>query len=273
MTENTSTYYPTINQSFWLLAEMLLISIPSSIPIGLFIIFKSHLEAYKILGSLAILITYAITFFWIIRIAKKRIENNGQWEVKWKTQRISISSLVVFGVMTLSTMIIMDPIIELIPMPETLLKRFEDLMRPDIFSFLTVVVLAPVLEELFFRGVILESFLKNYSPWKAILWSAIIFGCAHFNPWQSVGSGLLGILIGWAYVKTNSLVPGIAIHFLNNLISFTAMALSSGNSFYLTDIIDSTLMYSILTVASITALVMGYTIINKKETSNVSPTS
>ena len=201
---------------------------------------------------------------WIIKIARKRINSEGLWEIKWKKQKVSIGSLGIFLIMTLATMIIIELITELIPMPESFIELFEGLIQPNIFSFLTIVVLAPILEELLFRGIILEAFLKNYSPWKAIIWSAFIFGIAHFNPWQIIGASLAGILIGWAYVKTNSLIPGIMIHFVNNLISFSIMTFSQNNSLYLSDFIDTPFMYSILIIISLIILTIGGILINKK---------
>ena len=74
-----------------------------------------------------------------------------------------------FGVIT--------PIDSLIPMPEILKKALLDLAGQNgIFSFLLIVIAAPILEELLFRGIILDGLLKNYSPLKSILISSFLFG-------------------------------------------------------------------------------------------------
>lgn len=268
MTENNQTYYPTINQSFWLIAIMLLISIPASIPIAVFLIFKDYLGEDSIFKSIAVLITYAITLLWTIKIAKTRVKKQGLWKLKWKKQKISIGSLGIFLLMTLAIMVIIDLITELIPIPESFVKIFEDMNQPNIFSFLTIVILAPILEELLFRGIILEAFLKNYSPWKAIIWSAIIFGIVHFNPLQTIGTSIAGILIGWAYVKTNSLIPGIMIHFINNLIAYSMMVFSQNNSLYPLNFINTPLMYSLLIIISFLTLILGGIVINNKKAVN-----
>lgn len=46
-----------------------------------------------------------------------------------------------------------------------------------------MVIAAPVLEELIFRGMMLEGLLKKYSPVTSIIISSILFGVAHLNPW------------------------------------------------------------------------------------------
>lgn len=82
-------------------------------------------------------------------------------------------------------------------------------------SFAMVVaicVLAPVLEEMLFRGIILRSFLQQYSRWQAIVGSAAVFGFAHLNLYQYIGAVIMGVFLGWLYERTRSLLPCIALH-------------------------------------------------------------
>lgn len=116
--------------------------------------------------------------------------------------------------------IVIDPLVSLIPMPDVFKELFEELLKRDLFTFLTIVIAAPILEEFVFRGIVLEGFLKNYDAKKSIIWSAVIFGAVHLNPWQFIGASILGAYIGWVYYRTRSLIPCIIIHLLNNLIAF-----------------------------------------------------
>lgn len=81
-------------------------------------------------------------------------------------------------------------------------------------------VLAPLTEEIGFRGVLLGGLLKTQCrPWIAILISAVVFGLFHgFVGFP--GAFLFGILIGWLYWHTNSLISGLIIHIINNSLSF-----------------------------------------------------
>ena len=82
---------------------------------------------------------------------------------------------------------------------------------------LTVGILAPICEEFFFRGVLLQGLLnKGKSQIFALLFSSFIFSIAHLNPWQMVGAFLLGTAIGWVYMKTKSLLNAILLHIINN---------------------------------------------------------
>lgn len=87
-----------------------------------------------------------------------------------------------------------------------------------ILVFLATCVVAPVFEELFFRGLILRGLLKNIKPWLAILLSAFLFAVFHFNIWQGLGAFILGIMMGWVLYKTGSLYLAIFAHFVNNFI-------------------------------------------------------
>ena len=127
------------------------------------------------------------------------------------------------GIIVLATLLMIParlPIVQLMPISEELMQQFEDLIVFDIWGFLTICIAAALLEELIFRGVILEGLLRNYGQWKAIIISSIVFGLAHFNPVQFISAGILGLFIGWIYSRTRSVLPGICIHFINNCIPF-----------------------------------------------------
>lgn len=82
------------------------------------------------------------------------------------------------------------------------------------------VVIAPVTEELVFRGLILRGLLGRWRPAAAILFSAGLFALVHFNPVQAPVALLLGLLTGWLYVRTRSLGLCILAHALNNAASY-----------------------------------------------------
>lgn len=100
-------------------------------------------------------------------------------------------------------------------------------------GILNACIFAPVGEEICFRGIILGGLLKTRCrPWLAILVSAIIFASFHGFGANFVTAMLFGILAGWLYWRTGSIIPGIIIHITNN--SLTAIDLSNQtNALYL----------------------------------------
>jgi membrane protease YdiL (CAAX protease family) len=105
------------------------------------------------------------------------------------------------------------PLMNLIPMIEFFRPLFEDsFAQTGVSSFLMLVIAAPVLEEIIFRGVMLDGLLRRTTPLKAIVLSSILFGFVHMNPWQFVVGFLVGVFAGWVYLKTKNLVAVIVIH-------------------------------------------------------------
>ncbi|MBR2714835.1 MAG: CPBP family intramembrane metalloprotease [Ruminococcus sp.] len=98
-----------------------------------------------------------------------------------------------------------------------------------ILFYVTVAVIPALVEEFAFRGVIL-GVLRKYSDSLAILVSGITFGVMHGNFTQIPFAFIVGLVLGYIAVKTNSLLPGIIIHFLNNATSVTLTLLDTNTS-------------------------------------------
>jgi len=85
---------------------------------------------------------------------------------------------------------------------------------------ITASLVAPVVEEVVFRGAILRALLQQkWNPWVAILISAAIFGIIHLNLTQGVSAFVVGIFMGWLFYRTRSIWPGVILHLMNNTIS------------------------------------------------------
>jgi len=79
--------------------------------------------------------------------------------------------------------------------------------------------MAPIIEEIIFRGLVLNELKKVVPACPAIILQAIIFGIYHMNPLQGVYASLLGIVLGIAAEKTGSIWTPILIHISFNSIS------------------------------------------------------
>ena len=80
-------------------------------------------------------------------------------------------------------------------------------------------ILPAVFEEILFRGVIFNSFNKKYNSFIAIFVSALIFGIYHMNWLQGIFAFIIGLMLGYVYLKSGSLWVPIILHFINNLIA------------------------------------------------------
>lgn len=95
----------------------------------------------------------------------------------------------------------------------------------EIISFLTVVVLAPIAEELIFRGLILNTLKKRVPFIAVIVIQAICFGIYHGNIIQAVYVLPAAIFLGIVAYKMGSVIPCMFIHALYNSMSYIANAL------------------------------------------------
>lgn len=105
-------------------------------------------------------------------------------------------------------------------LPNVLGDEFDMLLRNPL-GYLVVGLIAPFVEELVFRGAILRSLLQWANrQWVAIVISALLFALIHANPAQMPHAFIIGMLLGWMYYRTGSIIPGVIYHWVNNSIAF-----------------------------------------------------
>lgn len=128
--------------------------------------------------------------------------------------------ILILPVLIVTLSVIMDPLTDWLEMPEFMKEIFAKMSENNLPTFVAVVVAAPILEEWLLRNVALKGMLQHMAPWKAIAWSALMFGVIHANPWQAIPAFLVGCLLGWIYYRTRSYWSCVALHAINNGLSF-----------------------------------------------------
>ncbi|MFO1328006.1 MAG: CPBP family intramembrane glutamic endopeptidase [Rubrivivax sp.] len=107
---------------------------------------------------------------------------------------------------------LIDLLEHLFPLSRWEEQAFSRMVAGSIGTVVATCVLAPVLEEMLFRGVLLSAFMQQHPRGVAIPASALYFGAAHLNIYQFVLAFLLGLLLGWLYERSRSLIPCMALH-------------------------------------------------------------
>lgn len=111
-------------------------------------------------------------------------------------------------------------------------RLMEQMTNDSATLIVLAVIMAPLFEEIIFRGIIQKGLINNgMKAWQAILISSLSFGLVHANPWQFVGAVLLGSVLGLVYYKTKSLLLPILLHAFNNLISSILIFYGNTESF------------------------------------------
>lgn len=125
-------------------------------------------------------------------------------------------------------------------LPDTMQATFAMLIKSD-YGYFILCIFAPIVEEMVFRGAILRAILNIRFPsifpgrksgacttnghWFAIIISALIFAAVHLNPAQMPHAFIIGLLLGWMYYRTGSILPGILFHWVNNTATFVVARL------------------------------------------------
>ncbi|MBQ4063530.1 MAG: CPBP family intramembrane metalloprotease [Bacteroidaceae bacterium] len=129
-------------------------------------------------------------------------------------------------------------------------------------GIISMAIIAPILEELLFRGAI-QGFLMHIfkNPWVGIVIASLLFGVIHGNPIQIFYATCIGIGFGWIYYRTGSLLPAIVGHIFNNSLAVASNLLYGPDS--TEQIINNTSAdITLAIVAAIFTAILAY-IINK----------
>ncbi|MDP9960969.1 CPBP family intramembrane glutamic endopeptidase [Chryseobacterium lathyri] len=111
-------------------------------------------------------------------------------------------------------------------------QLMEQLTFEPVIMIIMTVIMAPIFEEIIFRGIIQKGLInKGVNPQRAIFYASVIFGLVHANPWQFVGAVLLGCVLGLVYYKTKSLLLPMLLHGFNNLCSSLLVTYTKSESF------------------------------------------
>ncbi|WP_185862126.1 CPBP family intramembrane glutamic endopeptidase [Blattabacterium cuenoti] len=194
-------------------------------------IFKKLLISINLPENMIFSISYTLPFiFLFVFISHQAQKKNLIIDLSMKLSPWYIY-LIIFSMM-FCMIIINEYLSSLVPRDGPILgnmyKEIEEFLKEEIKNpipfFSTTVLLAPICEEVLFRGIILNGMLKNkIHPIKAILFSSFLFGLTHMNPWQFVGGIVIGSFIGFIYFVTSSIMNCILLHIFNNAFAVFAM--------------------------------------------------
>lgn len=132
----------------------------------------------------------------------------------WGTLAIGCGLLIAsYGIILIHNIILM--VLGFDTQGEEIVQIFGLLENP-VWFFLVGAILAPFVEEIFFRGFLFQGFRARYGWMSSMLLSSAIFGIAHLDPASLIPTFILGNLLAYLYHRTNSLWPGVIVHVLVN---------------------------------------------------------
>tara|TARA_Y100001972_G_scaffold126338_1_gene179839 strand:+ start:1885 stop:2679 length:795 start_codon:yes stop_codon:yes gene_type:complete len=230
--------YPNILQTFGLLGIYILLSL------GLAFLVRPMMSVMS--ESVVTLLASLLSMLVVIFIA---LQFKGA-SFKYLFDNMKFASLQTYLISILFTIFMImaiDPITSFIPIPEWLERIMANLIQKNMASFMTVAIMAPIMEELLFRKIIFEGYQNNYSLKKAIFMSAFMFALFHLNPWQGIGAFVAGVYLAYIFYKTGDIVLCMFVHFVNNGLGFGAFVYFDDPLFSITQLLDEP-AYVLLTI-------------------------
>lgn len=165
--------------------------------------------------------TLFILLILLIKLSKGlSLAELGWRPAQWKTGMIDV--LKIWGATWLIHIIYMLVLFALgINPPENQLMQL--LQKPTLLILLAniflIAIAAPIIEETLFRGLLFASLRTYFGCWTAIIISAAIFSALHFELVGFLPRFVLGVGLGYLYLKHHSIYPSMGLHAINNLIA------------------------------------------------------
>lgn len=113
------------------------------------------------------------------------------------------------------------------------LLPLESVVSPDSRTFpnggctlLTVVLLAPIFEEMIFRAHLYNILSRNTSPLMSASLSAVAFGAVHMQPIVVIEALFVGVVLSYFYLSKRSIIAPIILHIFNNAFAYALTVLS-----------------------------------------------
>lgn len=146
--------------------------------------------------------------------------------------------------------VVFEPLLTLLPQPSV------DMMGRGFWSALTLIVFAPLFEEVICRGVVLGSVRAKYGVMAAWLSSSLFFAVLHLQPLLVVNALIIGLILGFIYIATGSLWASVVLHAVNNAVAYAMMVSGRGETM-LIDLVGSRTWYVVIYIAAAAVAVVS----------------
>ena len=249
--------FPTVGDMLALLG----IGLGAQIVVGtaavLFMLLAGHGFDYKAMEPAALGKLMAALYFCSMSLVlagilyyRRARGGSGPW-ARFSARGLNPALLLWAFVLMFAVGVVLEPLLRL--MPELSLE-----VGRGFWTILSLVIFAPIFEELICRGVVLGSLRGKFGVTTAWLVSSLFFGVLHGQPVQVINATVIGLVLGYVYLATDSLWSVMILHALNNAVAYLALATGHGNAL-LIDLVGSRTLYVLIYIAALAlSAVSGY---------------
>jgi membrane protease YdiL (CAAX protease family) len=195
--------------------------------------FKSWGSVFFInfIGSASLLV---LSLWFVLKVCKRHLEDIGLTkEHLYRNVLIGVLAIIpAFALAYVTEEMVVRGLTNLIPSQYEVIMQMQDqehkvggdILPENIIDVRTIgagflmIILAPVAEEVIFRGMIYTAFRKRRSKWTAMVFTSLLFAFSHGQFLHFLAIFSSGFLLVYLYDRTKSLVPSIALHISMNLL-------------------------------------------------------
>lgn len=174
------------------------------------------MESQLIPTYMSNVVTYGVMLLWFLGIFKHNNVNIYAEFTKKITKQVKLNAFIILILNLLFSIGIAMFVLSLSDLSLLYNISTEINYLQIICNVILIVFLAPILEELIFRGVILNRLFKWFNTTISIIISSMLFGISHND---IIGAFIFGICMCILYLKTKNILVPIYVHFCNNFIS------------------------------------------------------
>jgi membrane protease YdiL (CAAX protease family) len=171
--------------------------------------------------------------YWFVRRFKRGLDSIGLLWPLWRDAGIGVIAVPVYFVLYLVTVSIVSHFVPSLNVDQAQQIGFTDVhgFLPLALTFMSLVVLPPLAEEIMVRGLLFTSLKRAMRLWPAVITTSLIFGAAHLAEGGAAGplwigfidTFILSLVLCYLRQRTGSLWAGITLHALKNGIAFVAL--------------------------------------------------
>lgn len=175
---------------------------------------------------------YVVMFFYIVHVLRQRSGESALVAIQWNS-RLGTVVMGVFGGLVLATLIQLTQLV--LPVPKSL--PIDTLFKTPLIAYVVSifsVLVAPLLEEIYFRGLMFPSLREAVNEWTAILITGVAFTFVHASQLGYAWAALLpmfvvGVVLTWVRAQLKSVAASWTMHVTYNATLVVAAWITSGH--------------------------------------------
>ena len=209
-----------IIKGFLVVLLSILLEVLGQVPVEIKSLFSGRFE--RALPYVIFIFGVFVKYYVVIILLKCLSNSRNEQKLKY---HLNPMSFIFTALMIIAFRLVFDNSLTLwlsrITLPDFINGAFEERTVSPIILILSSTVVAPIYEEIIFRGVLLKGLSKKINPTIALVVSALFFALVHLNVPQGINAFLLGLVIGFIYLTTESIYLSIFAHFINNVLAIS----------------------------------------------------